>query len=146
VNIRSRAVKASKLHFVDTGLACHLLGIRTPEQLALHPLRGALFETWVASEVLKARLHAGRPPDLFHLREDRGMELDLLAETRDRVYGVAVKSAATLAPDFFRHLAAFPTRIAKHRAHPRLVYGGDRRETREGVEVIPWTDIQTVAW
>lgn len=149
-NLRKRAVKAPKLHLVDSGLACHLLGIRAPGQLALHPLRGALFESWVASEVLKARLHAGRPADLFHLREDRGVELDLVAEAGDRVYGVEVKSGATLAPDFFSHLAAFPSLVAQHlpevQACPRLGYGGDRRETRGGVEVIPWTEIQNVAW
>lgn len=54
-NFRKRLVKAPKLHFVDSGLACHLLGIRDPDQLRVHPLRGALFESWCASEVLKAR-------------------------------------------------------------------------------------------
>ncbi|MCI0434183.1 MAG: hypothetical protein L0271_11190 [Gemmatimonadetes bacterium] len=29
---------------------------------------------------------------------------------------------------------------------PRLLYGGDRRETRGGVEVIPWTEVQSVVW
>jgi len=149
-NLRKRTVKAAKLHLVDSGLACYLLGIRAPEQLRLHPLRGALFESWVASEVLKARLHAGRPADLFHLREDRGVELDLVCEAGARVYGVEVKSGATLAPDFFRHPLVFAERLAKHLPHvqpiPRLVYGGDRRETRGGVEVIPWTEVQAVAW
>jgi hypothetical protein len=133
-NLRKRAVKASKLHFVDSGLACQLLGIRTPEQLRLHPLRGAVFESWVAAELLKARFHAGRPADLFHLREDRGLELDLVAEAGERVYGVEVKSGATLAPDFFDDLETFAERVARDLPHlqavPRLVYGGDRREMR----------------
>lgn len=149
-NLRKRTVKAAKLHLVDSGLACYLLGIRAPEQMQLHPLRGALFESWVASELLKARFHAGRPADLFHLREDRGMELDLVAEAGAQVYGVEVKSGATLAPDFFRNPAEFGKRVAKALPHvqpvPRLVYGGDRRETRAGVEVIPWGAVQSVEW
>ena len=149
-NLRKRAVKAPKLHVVDSGLACQLLGIRSPEQLALHPLRGALFESWVAAEVLKARLHAGRPADLFHLREDRGMELDLVAEAGDRVYGVEVKSGATVVPDFLRGPSAFADAVARHLPHvrpvSRVVYGGDRREQRGGVEVIPWFDMQAVEW
>ena len=149
-NLRKRAVKAPKLHVVDSGLACQLLGIRSPEQLALHPLRGALFESWVAAEVLKARLHAGRPADLFHLREDRGMELDLVAEAGDRVYGVEVKSGATVVPDFLRGPSAFADTVARHLPHvrpvSRVVYGGDRREQRGGVEVIPWFDMQAVEW
>ena len=109
-----------------------------------------MFESWVAAEVLKARLHAGLRADLYHLREDRGVELDLVAETGDRVYGVEVKSGATLAPDFFRHLLTFPdqtkARVPHLRPIPRLVYGGDRHEIRAGVEVVPWADLPAVAW
>jgi hypothetical protein len=64
-NVRKRAIKAPKLHFIDSGLACHLLGIREPEQLGTHPLRGAIFESWVASEILKWRLNRGHPADLY---------------------------------------------------------------------------------
>lgn len=149
-NLRKRVVKAAKLHFVDSGLACHLLGIRTAAQLHLHPLRGAMFESWIASELLKARFNAGRPADLFHLREDRGLELDLVAEAGPRVYGVEVKSGATVAPDFFRNPALFAERVATQLPHiqpiPRLVYGGDRRETRRAIEVIPWSHVQNVEW
>ena len=48
-----------KLHFYDTGLVCWLIGIRTPEQLRTHPLRGAIFETWVVSEIVKHRMNLG---------------------------------------------------------------------------------------
>ncbi len=54
-NRRKRLVKMPKLYFHDTGLACWLLGIRSADQVRSHPLRGALFETWVATEVLKGR-------------------------------------------------------------------------------------------
>jgi uncharacterized protein len=149
-SLRKRVVKASKMHFVDSGLACHLLGIRTPEQLRLHPLRGAIFESWVASEVLKRQLHAARPADLFHLREDRGLEVDLIVEAAERVYGVDVKSAETLVPDFFGGLQSFVDRVSHELPHiepvARLVFGGDRRETRSGVEVIAWTDVAEVGW
>jgi hypothetical protein len=38
-NIRTQVVKARKLHFFDTGLACYRIGIQAPERLRLHPLR-----------------------------------------------------------------------------------------------------------
>ena len=50
-----RLVKAPKLYFVDPGLACYLLEIDSARKLLVHPSRGALFETWVHSELLKAR-------------------------------------------------------------------------------------------
>jgi hypothetical protein len=149
-NFRKRIVKAAKLHFVDSGLACHLLGIRQPDQLRTHPLRGALFETWVAAEILKARVHAGRVPDLFHLREERGYEIDLVAEAGRQVIAVEAKSAGTVASEFVEHLQALGPRLeasgAMQEVFLRLVYGGDRRETRNGVEVIPWSAIQDAEW
>jgi uncharacterized protein len=149
-NLRKRAVKAAKLHLVDSGLACHLLGIRSPEQLQVHPLRGAVFESWVAAEVLKARLHRGRPTDLFHLREDRGLELDVVAEGAGDVIGLEAKSGATLAADFFTHLREFEARVAEQYPHLaaelRLVYGGTEAQTRHGVTVLPWSQVQEVDW
>ena len=58
-NLRKRLVKMPKLHFYDSGLACWLLGIRDPDQLRRHPLRGAIFETWVVAEVAKLRANLG---------------------------------------------------------------------------------------
>ena len=61
-NLKKRLTKAPKLHFIDSGLLCHLLGIRSVEALRHHPLRGAIFESWVVSEVLKARRNVGLSP------------------------------------------------------------------------------------
>jgi len=101
-NLGKRLRKAAKLHFVDSGLACRLLGIRTAEQLIHHPLRGAIFESWVASEAYKARAHRGLDPSLFHLREDRGAEIDLVVEAADEFLLVEAKSGATVVPDAHR--------------------------------------------
>lgn len=67
-NVRKRTIKAPKLHLLDSGLMCFLLGIRSPTQLAAHPLRGAVFETCVVSEIDKARANAGQPVLLSHGR------------------------------------------------------------------------------
>lgn len=122
-NLRKRAIKTSKLHFVDSGLACWLLGIREPDQLRLHPLRGALFESWVTSEILKARLHNAKPADLFHLRQDRGSEVDLIA------FGQATAEQHP-------HL----------RSDLRLIHGGVQTGRRNNVELIPWEDVQAFEW
>jgi hypothetical protein len=105
--------KAPNLHFVDSGLACRLLGVRTPEQLRVHPLRGAVFESWVASDVLKARVHRARPADLFLLREVRGAEVDLIVEDGMRVRAVEAKSGATI-PWWNQPGADFPAGAAVH--------------------------------
>lgn len=58
-NLGKRLVKTPKLHFLDSGLLCFLLGIQAAGQLRRHPLRGAIFESWVAAEVLKGHTHRG---------------------------------------------------------------------------------------
>ncbi len=50
----------------DTGLLCHLLGIREPEHLTAYPLRGAVFETMVVNEGVKTRMQQGLSSDLTY--------------------------------------------------------------------------------
>lgn len=149
-NPRKQTVKSPKVHFVDTGVACYLLGISAPEQLRHHPLRGALFETWVAAEILKSRLHRALPERLFHLREARGSEIDLVIESGGEIAGVEAKSGATVAPDFFASLRRLGEDLAARGGQvtyrPRVVYGGRERQRRSDVEALPWRDIQEIAW
>lgn len=79
-NLNTRLVKTPKLHFYDAGLLSFLLGIRNADQLREHPLRGAVFETWVISEILKARAHRGLPPSLTFFRDRKGTEVDAVIE------------------------------------------------------------------
>jgi len=76
-NFNKRVIKSPKLYFYDTGLLCHLLGIREAVQIATYPLRGALFENLLVSETAKAYLHHRRPAPLFFWRDRTGHEIDL---------------------------------------------------------------------
>jgi predicted AAA+ superfamily ATPase len=147
-NVRKRVVRRAKTHFVDTGLACQLLGISGPQQLRVHPLRGALFESWVAAEVLKVRAHRGAPFALSHLRETRGAEVDLIVEAAERVRLVEVKSGATVAGDWMTSLRAVDARDGWGTRNPelRLIYGGSSSHTRQGVDVIGWSDLPSLDW
>lgn len=146
-NVRKRAVKAAKLHLADTGLACHLLGISSPDQLRRHPLRGAIFETWVATEIRKARANRGINGGLHHYRETRGIELDLVVQDGQDVRLVEVKSGATVAGDWFDGLREMTSRAADDLSvHPLVVYGGDRAHRRRDTDVLPWSDLHEVDW
>lgn len=68
-NLHRRLVKAPELHFYDTGLACWLLWIRSSEQRMTHPLGGAIFETWVVSEIIKHRTNRSETTRLYHYRD-----------------------------------------------------------------------------
>jgi len=59
-NFGKRLVKSPKLHFVDSGLACHLLGIESASALRRSPFLGPLYEGFVTSEIVKRQMHNGR--------------------------------------------------------------------------------------
>ncbi|MCU0577986.1 MAG: ATP-binding protein [Desulfobacterota bacterium] len=145
VNIRKQVVKAPKLHFFDSGLVCYLLGIREPEQLRLHPLRGAILESWVFSEIFKAGVHGGERPNLFHYRESRGLEIDLLIDRGQELGAVEVKSGATINPDFFKNLERFRERFQTDiRTGPiqgYIIYGGDDSQKRTMTQIWSWKDV-----
>lgn len=144
-NIRKQVVKAPKLHFFDSGLVCYLLGIREPEQLRLHPLRGAVFESWVISEIYKAHVHRGVQPRLFYYRETRGLEIDLLVDQGVRLDAIEIKSGATTSPDFFKSLRRFSDRLGVAGESPgpenHVVYGGDESQQRSYAQLVSWRDV-----
>lgn len=149
-NLGKRLIKTPKIYFVDTGLLCALLGIRAAGQLAEHPLRGAIFENWVVTEILKSRTHRALPPDLHFFRSRAGLEVDVLVDAGASLLAAEVKAGQTVAADFFRSLeelqslilAATPAR----RLRRRLVYGGETARRQRGVDVVPWGRVADMAW
>jgi hypothetical protein len=148
-NVRKRLVRAPKTYFYDPGLACYLLGIRSPGQLETHPLRGALFENYVVCEILKATLNAGRRPRLSFYRDHQGHEVDLLVERGDSGAAVEVKSGQTITDEFFaglEWLAAQDLGPDRPRLEAFLVYAGPERQRRRQGEVLPWSGLHGVEW
>lgn len=142
-NFGKRQVKMPKLYFLDTGLACWLLGIRDEAVLALHPLRGALFENWVVGEFIKARYNQGQPADLYFWRDNNGLEADLIFEQDNRLQMVEIKSGRTITSDIIR-AGQRAIRMAEDEAlTPWLIYGGDESYERSGVKIFGWRDFQT---
>jgi len=140
-NFGKRLVKSPKLYLVDVGLSCWLLGIRSADVLSLHPLRGPLFETWVVSEFLKARLNAGQPPDLYFWRDNNGVEADLVFEVKGRLQPVEIKSGRTVTADYVRAGQKAGRFAGDEALRPWLVYGGEDSYDRSGVHVVGWRDI-----
>jgi len=140
-NLRKRLTRSPKLHFWDTGVVCRLLGIRDGQQLRTHPLRGAIFETWVVSEHAKRRLHAGIRGGIFHFRTQTGLEIDLVLEDGERWRLVEAKSGQTVDPDQAEGLVAAREILGDARvSEARLVHGGDGRHAVRGVDVVGWAE------
>lgn len=147
-NVSKRLIKMPKLHFYDTGLACWLLGMRDVAQLDVHPLRGAIFESWVVSEIIKQRYNRGESNGVYFFRDKSGLESDVLVQGRKTLKLVEVKAGQTIASDW----AANSLRIREMFARTKqavscvVVYGGAQRQERNGVTYLPWHAIQDYSW
>lgn len=140
-NFRKRLVKSPKLYFYDSGLAARLMGIEAPEQLAIHSMRGALFENWVLSELLKARFNLAKIDNLYFWRNHTGHEVDVIADVAGRLLPIEVKSGMTIGSDWFDGLSRWRDLAGERSLRPCLVYGGAESQSREVAEVVPWAQI-----
>lgn len=143
-NLRKRLVKMPKIHFYDTGLVCWLLGIRSPEQLRTHPLRGAIFESWVVSEFVKHQTNRRETTRaLSFYRDQNGAEVDLIIETPSHLQLIEAKSTATASSNLLTNL----NRVRKHfnetsyQCSAMVIYGGDESQCRKDAHIIPWRDM-----
>ncbi len=140
-NFNKRLVKTPKLYFLDTGLAIWLHGIQNSEQLATHVQRGALFETWIISELLKACYNADETSNLYFCCDRSGHEMELLIDHGTHLSPLEIKSGQTINRDYFKGLEFWEKLAGETAGKAWLVYGGDSRQTRTDVTVLPWHEI-----
>jgi len=147
-NQRKRLVKTPKLHFHDTGLACWLLGIRSPDHLRMHPLRGAIFETWVVSEILKHRSNAGLSGGLSFYRDKDGVEADLVIAEPGRLVVVEAKAAATATASLFDGASRVRGLLEAtgNAVESVVAYGGDEGQERTDATLLPWSKVHERSW
>jgi predicted AAA+ superfamily ATPase len=141
-NMNKRLVKTPKLYFCDPGLAAWLIGVRSHHHITAHPQRGALFENWIMTELLKAQTNHGMKPNLHFLRDKEGHEVDALIETAPDVFhAVEIKSGETIAADFFSGLDYWRAKLTRQTITPWLIHGGMTLQRREKATVLPWNDL-----
>ena len=105
-NVSKRLVKTPKVFFTDVGTLCYLAGLRDPQHAAAGPLGGAILESAVVTEVVKALLHRGKDPQVYFWRTAAGTEVDLLVESEGTVTPIEVKLSATPRPEMAASIAA----------------------------------------
>ena len=135
---RKRIRKRPRLHFLDTGLACYLLGIRDAATLERHPLRGSVFESFVVAELVKHFTAVRHDTPLYHWRDATGHEIDVLIDTGDRLIPVEIKSGSTIAATACDTIHWWTSLPENPNQGGVIVHGGDRSFDFKGVRVLPW--------
>ncbi len=109
-NLGKRFVKSPKLFFTDSGVLCHLLGLNSKETLRNSSYYGAILETFVFTELLKAVQYSESPTRLWHYRTSDQHEIDLLIERDGKVIPVEIKAAKTVRKKDFKHIEDLQSR------------------------------------
>ena len=122
-NFGKRLIKSPKLYFCDSGLACHLLGIESENMLNRSAFLGAVFEGFVASEIIKHQMNSGRSRQLYYFRDQQGLEVDFLVPAGDRrLILVEAKASRTILPEGAETLYRLSKVISRYEVDRFLIY------------------------
>ncbi|MCF7848532.1 MAG: ATP-binding protein [Kiritimatiellales bacterium] len=143
-NWNKRIVKQPKLYFYDTGLLCSLLNLRSADDLAMHHLRGSIYENYVIAEHMKKQCHFGIRPSAYFWRDHTGHEIDLIIEKGNGLQAVEIKSTTTLNPGLFNGLRWFCDQTGLVADDCSLVYGGEEPQERAAGRAVPWRQVHSI--
>lgn len=137
-NFGKRIIKSPKLYFIDTGVACSLLNIRSAQELSDHYLRGGLVESMIISDLLKQQYNLDQRPSLYFWRDNIGNEIDCIIDEPKYPVPVEIKSGKTVAPDFFKEINYWDKLTNNSQVPKFLVYGGSENQNWPQAKVLSW--------
>ena len=140
-NFNKRIIKAPKLYFYDTGLACNLLGLTSPEQVADFYLRGGLFENLIINQFIKNDYNSGKIPDLYYWRDSSGNEIDLINVESRTIKAYEIKSSSTFHSDFFKGLDKWSQIASVSKDSLKVIYTGNESLSTDKGNIIAYEEI-----
>jgi len=140
-NFGKRVIKSPKYYFIEPGLLCHLLGIRSPEQVSRDPLVGSIFENLVVIEAMKSFTHRGLPSALHFFRDSNGQEIDLLVGEGHQPMPIEIKSSSTFSQSLLKGLRRFQENTLTPATRAGLIYNGKAMQLSDGIACVPFSEI-----
>lgn len=138
-NFGKRLIKAPKLYFADTGLACSILRIKSVEELTNHYQRGNLIESFLVADLLKQQYNLDIMPSLYFWRDRTSNEIDYIVEKSPYPIPIQIKAGKTVATDFFKGFDYWSKLTQSSDATPRFViYGGNTNQNWPKASVVGW--------
>lgn len=138
-NFGKRLIKSPKLYFIDTGIACSLLKIRSAQELSDHYLKGNLVESMIITDLLKQQHNVEQQPSIYFWRDAAGHELDCIIDTAHHPVPLEIKTSHTITKDFFKELTFWQKQTNQPETSLSfLIYGGTENQKRSHAEVLSW--------
>ena len=123
-------------------MVCQLLNIRSNDEFFNHPLRGAIFESFIISEFFKYNYNHNESPQIYFWRDVQGHEIDCIIEKNfTTLIPVEIKASKTISSSFFDGLNDWQKISKQENITPYVVYGGFDSIKREKGYVFSWKNI-----
>ncbi|MDX3916358.1 MAG: ATP-binding protein [Pseudosphingobacterium sp.] len=140
-NFNKRLIKSPKLYFYDSGLLCHLLGIRHQEEVLENRLKGNIFENMVIAEFIKQNAHQYLHQESYFWQDSNQHEIDFLLKKANGFEVFEVKATQTVTPKLFANMDYFNELASPQPVKKTLIYGGEENQQRTKYTVLSWKDI-----
>jgi uncharacterized protein len=130
-----------KGHLQDSGLACYLNSISSPQSLLSNPAFGNIFESWGIGWILRQIQRMPLAPALYHWRTENRAEVDAVLDYNGQLFPIEFKASSQLTGHDARGIQAFRSTY-KQAAPGVIIYGGDEAyRLAEHTIAIPWKAI-----
>lgn len=113
-NIGKTFIKSPKVYLTDSGMSCHILNIKSKEELDKSHYKGNLYETFVFAELLKHIAYSKDVLEFFYYRTQDKKEIDFIVKKGDDILAIEVKSSHSAKKDDFKHIVDFQNRSSKN--------------------------------
>lgn len=140
-NFNKRLIKSSKIYFYDTGIVCHLLGIRSVEGLQKSNYYGAIFENFIVSEIIKNRKNKEQFGEVYFYRDSTGNEVDVLIENEGNLIPIEIKSAGKIQKEHHKNLKWFQ-KVFRQEGGVLLYAGNENESFPNEIEQLSWTNVK----
>lgn len=151
-NMGKRIIRSPRIYIADPGMACHLLGIDNEAELEKSPFLGAIFEGFVAAEIVKAQVNAGLRRELYYFRDQQGLEVDFVIPGKNgSMTLIEAKASRTAKPDMTLPMRRLSASWKAHFGEKRPVRsllvqrparaGVTSKAIAEDVQVCSWKDL-----
>lgn len=136
-NFGKRVIKSPKLYFVDTGILCSLLRIRSSDELMEHYLRGNIIESFIITDLFKQFYNLDQRPHIYFWRDSQGHEIDCLIDQALKVIPIEIKASKTASLHYFDQLTYWKN-LTNSKSKKFVIYAGDENQSWPEAKVISW--------
>lgn len=140
-NYNKRILKSPKLYFYDTGLLSNIMKVKSEDDMISSNIKGALFENFVISEMVKQAAHKCLQNDFFYWRDSNGNEVDLIMESPDGLEIIEIKATKSISMNLTKGLNYFYNLANDSAIKRKVVYAGDTNDKMYNTEFVAWRNI-----